>query len=99
MFTGSSPRVRGKLRGGPGAQHGARIIPARAGQTQFGVMTDSGPSDHPRACGANPWSSAMGTPVSGSSPRVRGKPISGVRPDGHLRIIPARAGQTSMSNG
>ncbi len=52
-ITGSSPRVRGKLRGlfVDGAQ--VRIIPARAGQTRIPTGLGGRRPDHPRACGAN----------------------------------------------
>ena len=51
---GSSPRVRGKRHGTDHEHETARIIPARAGQTDdFFVQLDT-MADHPRACGANP---------------------------------------------
>ena len=52
-FTGSSPRMRGKLFhvGFPCEQH--RIIPAHAGQTYFRGERWQWDADHPRACGAN----------------------------------------------
>ena len=87
--------MRGK-RGGDGVSEAERrIIPARAGQTHdYKVIGDPRP-DHPRACGANTLSVYTPCSGSGSSPRVRGKPLlkSGL----YLfnRIIPARAGQTS----
>ena len=73
----------------------AWIIPARAGQTcPHRWLSGRGP-DHPRACGANkPMEMAEGC-ACGSSPRVRGKPDDVRESSRHLRIIPARAGQTS----
>ena len=70
---GSSPRVRGKhvrLLASPGP---CRIIPARAGQTDFRRLEALPPSDHPRACGANPGMFSSRSVRAGSSPRVRGK--------------------------
>ena len=91
---GSSPRVRGKPRliGMYGKIH--RIIPARAGQTMIAGRHSTPSTDHPRACGANPLRSKKRLPVSGSSPRVRGKLVHGLARPERRRIIPARAGQT-----
>ena len=50
--------------------------------------------DHPRACGANFSISPVSMGRPGSSPRVRGKRKLAGRPIQHVRIIPARAGQT-----
>ena len=95
---GSSPRVRGKrkLAGRP-IQH-VRIIPARAGQTRrfFHVIIRC--TDHPRACGANHRRRRQQGQEGGSSPRVRGKLRRAVPMQSGLRIIPARAGQTSRSS-
>ena len=92
---GSSPRVRGKRTSSPRCGIGGRIIPARAGQTTIPRAERFPKTDHPRACGAN----AVGCPrcrgVRGSSPRVRGKPHGLAIPGVQVRIIPARAGQTS----
>ena len=91
---GSSPRVRGKqLRGLHGGHH-LRIIPARAGQTRPPSWWSSRTPDHPRACGANARSHSTTRSASGSSPRVRGKPIPTQCGSANMRIIPARAGQT-----
>ena len=91
---GSSPRVRGKPRGLAAGQRGGRIIPARAGQTVWGGQRGASRADHPRACGANSSASAVTVTLPGSSPRVRGKQRASRQPDEHVRIIPARAGQT-----
>ena len=92
---GSSPRVRGKRSPALSSACRSRIIPARAGQTRCLVSERQVSPDHPRACGAN----AVGCPrcrgVRGSSPRVRGKPHGLAIPGVQVRIIPARAGQTS----
>ena len=73
----------------------AWIIPARAGQTVWGGQRGASRADHPRACGANSSASAVTVTLPGSSPRVRGKQRASRQPDEHVRIIPARAGQTS----
>ena len=99
MVNGSSPRVRGKL--GPDRLRWptVRIIPARAGQTNRPSAHLSRTPDHPRACGANRASRTCSRNASGSSPRVRGKQPEGYGDRAHVRIIPARAGQTLQAGG
>ena len=91
---GSSPRVRGKLRGPAFRCHRARLIPACAGKTRAyrsGVLLLPA---HPRVCGEN-YTSTMGTLASeGSSPRVRGKRRREVTRSLSHRLIPACAGKT-----
>ena len=70
---GSSPRMRGKHLFDAFRVRGGRIIPAHAGQTRLSVVTRIVWADHPRACGANQVEVAPFEPVSGSSPRMRGK--------------------------
>ena len=92
---GSSPRVRGKRVVRDRVTILPRIIPARAGQTTRGDGITHSRSDHPRACGANYRASPQTNHRNGSSPRVRGKlPVTWFLPL-ELRIIPARAGQTT----
>ena len=91
---GSSPRVRGKHGVGDRGGYQLRIIPARAGQTCAPVSSVLGTPDHPRACGANAYKKTGLDRRTGSSPRVRGKPIPVTDVDWETRIIPARAGQT-----
>ena len=76
---GSSPRVRGKHRERVRLSKGRWIIPARAGQTcTLGAGWPRCP-DHPRACGANSGVFTLSADISGSSPRVRGKPSDFMR--------------------
>ena len=91
---GSSPRVRGKPHLHTRLHHQGRIIPARAGQTPTSARHRPRETDHPRACGANAFSSPLAGSTTGSSPRVRGKPKPWSDEVDALRIIPARAGQT-----
>ena len=91
---GSSPRVRGKPSSGNFISINLRIIPARAGQTRSTCSRRTVRPDHPRACGANQVEVAPFEPVSGSSPRVRGKLVGSRSTVSSPRIIPARAGQT-----
>ena len=73
----------------------ARIIPAHAGQTSPAPMWRTLPTDHPRACGANPFEWVPNLKGSGSSPRMRGKRYGEANGTVTMRIIPAHAGQTS----
>ena len=93
-FTGSSPRMRGKLVHRATRRLSDRIIPAHAGQTTQARRRTLSLSDHPRACGANLQPGREGEADAGSSPRMRGKHAPGVVQVGEGRIIPAHAGQT-----
>ena len=97
MQIGSSPRVRGKLQIVSEERHISRIIPARAGQTSSAMSLSSRATDHPRACGANTPRTLSASHSNGSSPRVRGKQKFDTTQIARLRIIPARAGQTSSA--
>ena len=93
---GSSPRVRGKRIVGKTGFFLGRLIPACAGKTSVSEKCGSCAAAHPRVCGENvAWSSRAMMP-SGSSPRVRGKPISTYRDLYNARLIPACAGKTQQ---
>ena len=91
---GSSPRVRGKLRVRI-IDHGElRLIPACAGKTSTLYLRCILRRAHPRVCGEN-WATSLATcGMSGSSPRVRGKPQPYCREAQECRLIPACAGKT-----
>ena len=91
--------MRGKRTSSPRCGIGGRIIPARAGQTTIPRAERFPKTDHPRACGANPMPRLGTAGQSGSSPRVRGKPLYEDVGAGQRRIIPARAGQTCSGSG
>ena len=92
--SGSSPRMRGKLELRKQPDGRVRIIPAHAGQTPTSPSEAPATSDHPRACGANAFSSLNFCHPDGSSPRMRGKLDALHVLLEPLRIIPAHAGQT-----
>ena len=96
-LAGSSPRVRGKHPRTKYRYSHRRIIPARAGQTPCRPARSSRTPDHPRACGANSDKPTSCIQSNGSSPRVRGKPGSQKTKLIAVRIIPARAGQTTKN--
>ena len=93
-WPGSSPRVRGKPGKAGQSIPLARLIPARAGKTPRGRPAGGRRRAHPRACGENRAGGAPGSAMSGSSPRVRGKRVSGCGCAFVVRLIPARAGKT-----
>ena len=74
-----------------------RIIPARAGFTQFGRPTAYDAGDHPRSRGVYESTRRRRTRGSGSSPLARGllSPFSLMAAS--ARIIPARAGFTART--
>ena len=91
---GSSPRVRGKRQLPQPRRQGTRLIPARAGKTDWRPAATRRQPAHPRACGENAAQEVFPGPRPGSSPRVRGKRV-GQRFEGPAdRLIPARAGKT-----
>ena len=91
---GSSPLARGLRRAQHAQESGMRIIPARAGFTQLGLVDACLMRDHPRSrgvysrsCRCLPWG-------RGSSPLARGLRLRGCSSITVGRIIPARAGFT-----
>ena len=93
---GSSPLVRGQLDDSSAYMYTLRIIPARAGPTQCADSDERVHADHPRSCGANPERRNHGTQDDGSSPLVRGQQTQFTGNRSNLRIIPARAGPTTL---
>ena len=90
--SGSSPRVRGTRKTSAHSQGSRRIIPACAGNAvvQVGFLLHR--SDHPRVCGERSEKTSSFSLDRGSSPRVRGTPVSLHAGDAGRRIIPACAG-------
>ena len=71
-----------------------RIIPADAGSTPALRVGLGRCEDHPRGCGEH-YGWAGGVDLSeGSSPRMRGAPMSVLVVEEPVRIIPADAGST-----
>ena len=73
------------------------IIPAYAGNTRRKPADRTDGGDHPRVCGehvGHGWSFAC---LQGSSPRMRGTPSTSNFPICSSGIIPAYAGNTSLS--
>ena len=93
---GSSPRVRGKRLCLESALTVARLIPARAGKTIWELNPALRHQAHPRACGENYKSVQAFNVSAGSSPRVRGKQRATASLISSPRLIPARAGKTTL---
>ena len=95
---GSSPLARGlPLIDRPG-RGGGRIIPARAGFTVGSSRLVVRVPDHPRSRGVYGLGEVLGDRTGGSSPLARGLHGHALAPAEFLRIIPARAGFTALSN-
>ena len=91
---GSSPRVRGTARKGPGACRKIRFIPACAGNRSVTDSLQCLYAVHPRVCGEQILMPFKRRSANGSSPRVRGT-VSKTR--GCFcspRFIPACAGNS-----
>ena len=95
---GSSPLARGLRFPWPAVWVRTRIIPARAGFTEFRTTGAGRRTDHPRSRGVYLRISRRLTLPVGSSPLARGLPNHGGATAGRARIIPARAGFTSTAS-
>ena len=73
---GSSPRMRGTLRRMRRVFFLPGIIPAYAGNTWCRWAVARCPWDHPRVCGEHPHFSVVNNGGAGSSPRMRGTPLT-----------------------
>ena len=91
---GSSPRMRGTLLRGRCSTLRTGIIPAYAGNTWNLHQSKTAPRDHPRVCGEHCQFSFLCLGVLGSSPRMRGTPVSLSSIVNTRGIIPAYAGNT-----
>ena len=92
---GSSPRMRGTLSWAHTCRPTPGIIPAYAGNTVRALTRPTAAWDHPRVCGEHTCGIVEQGTRQGSSPRMRGTPVSiGLRAI-RLGIIPAYAGNTS----
>ena len=97
--TGSSPRMRGKPSSWLTQAIWPGLIPAHAGKTCSKLLPARCDRAHPRACGENCFVSVDAEGDAGSSPRMRGKPKAGMPIAAKVRLIPAHAGKTSLSEG
>ena len=97
ISAGSSPLARGLHAAVPGRYDTAGIIPARAGFTQYGPRGRTEPQDHPRSRGVYLTEIGVPTQSVGSSPLARGLPNREYGMKRSRRIIPARAGFTTMT--
>ena len=93
---GSSPLARGLRMSHSLAEIISGIIPARAGFTASSRPRASAGSDHPRSRGVYGARLKPGARDRGSSPLARGLHRRRRRPSSNRRIIPARAGFTTV---
>ena len=91
---GSSPRVRGKHANKTSQKSRTGLIPACAGKTMVRARSSGLARAHPRVCGENPLTGLTRPRAAGSSPRVRGKRLSGKWAALVAGLIPACAGKT-----
>ena len=83
--------MRGTLQKSAAPVKPNRFIPAGAGNTVSISAAKENPAVHPRRCGEH--SAALS--AAGSSPQVRGTPVSTTLIEGRMRFIPAGAGNTT----
>ena len=94
---GSSPHMRGTLISSYSSLLRGGIIPAYAGNTGWGPITQSPVRDHPRICGEHTMSARKSRRLRGSSPHMRGTLRSISFPFWFPGIIPAYAGNTATT--
>ena len=70
---GTSPRMRGKRLVSDRELTTKRNIPAYAGKTPTHGLSPLAAAEHPRVCGENKPTGTWHSPVTGTSPRMRGK--------------------------
>ena len=92
---GSSPLARGTHRRIPHPTDHRRLIPARAGNTVAREMSAHLTGAHPRSRGEHVCSSEPAARKDGSSPLARGTLLRRELRRAVIRLIPARAGNTS----
>ena len=92
---GSSPRMRGALFRAFQVRIPGRIIPADAGSTGARAKVEQPTGDHPRGCGEYNTLKQFLSSLTGSSPRMRGAPVSRAVHTRTRGIIPADAGSTA----
>ena len=89
---GSSPPVRGTVKGAEPERGVIRFIPACAGNRPCVTRKSPARSVHPRVCGEQMAGMASTEDVFGSSPRVRGTVPMAHNQQHRHRFIPACAG-------
>ena len=94
---GSSPRMRGTRHLMPYEPLAYRFIPAYAGNTLAGSISQPPRSVHPRVCGEHFPAPNTNYHVNGSSPRMRGTRTGQREAWRRCRFIPAYAGNTLPS--
>ena len=97
-YSGSSPRMRGKLFLVTLVCGGVGLIPAHAGKTSLSIRSVGPVPAHPRACGENSLKCCRGCERQGSSPRMRGKHAVFLDWVSFTRLIPAHAGKTASNS-
>ena len=95
LIVGSSPRVRGKPATKSAYVLLLGLIPACAGKTSWEAQSRPQQRAHPRVCGENCVVFVFVILGTGSSPRVRGKPVFTDMEQLNSRLIPACAGKTT----
>ena len=94
---GSSPLTRGKPLLSWAGFSVLRLIPAHAGKTHTHDVMQTTHTAHPRSRGENEYGFAVADKDSGSSPLTRGKRACLRMGQRRVRLIPAHAGKTRLS--
>ena len=96
--TGSSPLARGTRTSTNTSTNSSRFIPARAGNTRWQRKRSLLSPVHPRSRGEHARAREANPEGSGSSPLARGTRAQVRASEAGARFIPARAGNTRLTN-
>ena len=91
---GSSPRMRGTLSQPKLQLHSPGLIPTYAGNTSPRLLACRRSGAHPHVCGEHLPLQNVPNPLRGSSPRMRGTPVSHRKFGVAVGLIPTYAGNT-----
>ena len=95
-WTGSPPRMRGKVFSAASSSHSAGITPAYAGKRQSTGCKAENRRDHPRICGEKFHFAVRIACALGSPPHMRGKGMRYCPPRPRWWITPAYAGKRQV---
>ena len=96
-YSGSPPRMRGKVIVKDNLLPKLGITPAHAGKSFVPVAQIRLKEDHPRACGEKGRTSSWVCGKMGSPPRMRGKAVGILRRAVAHGITPAHAGKSTVN--
>ena len=93
---GSSPRMRGTLEDSAEGVRTTGLIPTYAGNTSAEEIVSALSGAHPHVCGEHAIRASISSALRGSSPRMRGTPLTRLIVPILAGLIPTYAGNTPI---